>query len=151
MLKVLISIWIVLAILSIVLVSNKKQSHITNKQEDLFLIESSDSFSSSSSNSDELSISLVSTPTARRILPMTKILLSKHFIFVLMIGTLQEYFGYFINNSYKQIGQKYIADDEFLSWVGSLSNLANGLWKICLAVFIDRFDLRRVYMSIMEV
>ena len=56
-------------------------------------------------------------------------------------------FGQFILNQYKSYGltQPPLADDAFLTLVGSLASVGNGISRTSWAILYDKVGFRRVY------
>ena len=70
---------------------------------------------------------------------------SEKFITIYILATSHLFYGYFFTNIYKNYGKTYINDDNFLSWVGAISSLFNGCFKLFWATMLDYYSFRRIY------
>jgi OFA family oxalate/formate antiporter-like MFS transporter len=54
-----------------------------------------------------------------------------------------------MSGSYKTFGKKYIFDDKFLSLIGAVGSMGNGLSRFFWAAMLDRFDFKYLYSSLL--
>jgi hypothetical protein len=66
-----------------------------------------------------------------------------------MLALMQIFYGYYIMNSYKTYAAATIKDDAFLTIVGSVGALANGLLRIFWSSLLDYFPFRKVNSSLL--
>ena len=52
-------------------------------------------------------------------------------------------------NNYKIYGIEEIADDTFLTLVGSIGSVCNGFSRAAWAMLMDRFGFRRIFLIMM--
>jgi hypothetical protein len=76
--------------------------------------------------------------------PIIKLVFSLEFLGLYALAILQIFYGYYIMNSFKTFGAAYIKDDKFLTLIGSIGALVNGLMRIFWASLLDYFPFRRV-------
>lgn len=72
----------------------------------------------------------------------------KFYIFVMFIA-LSACFGMFVAFNYKEYGLNHIRDDQFLTLVGSMGGIANGISRIFWGTLLDYFSFR-VLMTIVN-
>ena len=61
------------------------------------------------------------------------IIYDKRFWYLYIMNFFSIFYGYFIQNSFKVFGQKYIEDDHFISIVGAIAAIFDGLrfiWSV---------------------
>lgn len=58
-------------------------------------------------------------------------------------------FGLLISGSYKSYGKKYIHDDKYLSLIGAVGSMGNGLSRIFWATMLDKFDFKCLYSALL--
>ena len=46
--------------------------------------------------------------------------------------------------NFKEYGNLYIKDDHFLSLLGSLGSVANGVFRIFVGILLDHFSFRKI-------
>ena len=56
----------------------------------------------------------------------------------------QIFYGYYIINSFKSYGAAYITDDKFLTLIGSVGALSNGVFRVFWSSLLDYFPFRKV-------
>lgn len=76
---------------------------------------------------------------------LRNILMSSKFFTIYFLAVCHLFYGYFFTNVYKDYGKEYINDDKFLSWVGAISALCNGCFKVFWATMLDYYPFKRVY------
>ena len=76
--------------------------------------------------------------------PILKILASREFFQVYFLSLSQIFFGYYVINSFKSYGAAFIEDDKFLTLIGSVGALCNGVFRIFWSSLLDYFPFRRV-------
>ncbi len=54
-----------------------------------------------------------------------------------------------MSGSYKTFGKKYIHDDKFLSLIGAVGSMGNGLSRFFWAAMLDRFDFKCLYSALL--
>jgi OFA family oxalate/formate antiporter-like MFS transporter len=54
-----------------------------------------------------------------------------------------------MSGSYKSFGKKYISDDQFLSLIGAVGSMGNGLSRFFWAAMLDRFDFKCLYSALL--
>ena len=62
---------------------------------------------------------------------------------------MQIFFGYFIMNSFKTYGADTIKNDAFLTVIGSVGALTNGVMRIFWSSLLDYFPFRRVNSTLL--
>ena len=60
----------------------------------------------------------------------------------MIIGILSIGFGILISQNYKSIGKAVIVDDKFMTLVGSLGNVANGLSRPMWSTLNDKYSFK---------
>ena len=55
-------------------------------------------------------------------------------------------YGLFIAFNFKEYGSIYIADDHFLSLLGSLGSVTNGIFRMLLGVFMDFITFKAIML-----
>ena len=80
---------------------------------------------------------------------MIDILTSRKFITIyVMIFCNQMYFCFF-DQTFKEYGELYIDDDEWLTYIGAVSAMANGFSKILLGCLMDFVPFKSIYPFIL--
>jgi sugar phosphate permease len=54
-----------------------------------------------------------------------------------------------MSGSYKSYGKKYIKDDKFLTIIGAVGSMFNGLSRLFWAAMLDRFEFKRLYTGLL--
>lgn len=67
----------------------------------------------------------------------------------MVIGILSVGLGVLVNSNYKTIGKKVIVDDYFMTIVGSLANVANGISRPIWSNLIDKYPFKRLISVIL--
>jgi len=77
--------------------------------------------------------------------------LSRHFwiLFIMVIGG--SFFGLLMANNYKVYGLTRIADDSWVTLVGSIGSASNGCSRLFWAALYDRFGFKKVYFILMAI
>ena len=76
--------------------------------------------------------------------PLRKIICSREFFSLYFISVTEIFFGYFIMTKYKVYGAGFIKDDQFLTLIGSIGSLLNGLFRIFWAGMLDYFPFKKI-------
>ena len=58
-------------------------------------------------------------------------------------------YGYFLLNTFKVFGEKYLLDNKYLTFVGSVGALANSFFRIIWAWLVDHYSYKYIYSSIL--
>jgi OFA family oxalate/formate antiporter-like MFS transporter len=58
-------------------------------------------------------------------------------------------YGLFMSGSYKSFAKKYIHDDKFLSLIGAIGSMGNGLSRFFWATMLDRFEFKCLYTCLL--
>jgi OFA family oxalate/formate antiporter-like MFS transporter len=56
-----------------------------------------------------------------------------------------------VSGSYKTFGKKYIADDAFLTLIGAVGSMGNGLSRFVWATLLDKFDFKCLYTTLLMI
>ena len=67
----------------------------------------------------------------------------------MVIGILSVGLGVLVNSNYKTIGKKVILDDYFMTIVGSLANVANGISRPIWSCLFDKYPFKRLISVIL--
>lgn len=59
------------------------------------------------------------------------------------------YFGFLVSGNYKSFGKKYIKNDAFLTFVGAVGSMGNGLSRFAWATLLDKFDFKCLYTTLL--
>lgn len=62
-----------------------------------------------------------------------------------MMSYFSIFFGFFMTSAFKEYGRMKIRDDQFLSYVGAVGFVTNGLFRLLLSSLLDCFDFKKVY------
>lgn len=81
--------------------------------------------------------------------PIVKVVLSREFFEIYLITVCQIYYGYYIINTFKSIGAIHISDDKFLTLIGSVGALCNGVFRIFWSTLLDYYPFRRVNSALL--
>lgn len=76
--------------------------------------------------------------------PVMKLVFSWEFLELYILTLMQIFYGYFIMNSFKTYGAATIKNDAFLTVIGSVGALVNGVMRIFWSSLLDYFPFRRV-------
>ena len=57
--------------------------------------------------------------------------------------------GYLVSGSYKTFGKKYIHNDAFLTLIGAVGSMGNGLSRFAWATLLDKFDFKCLYTTLL--
>ena len=76
------------------------------------------------------------------------IITSKDFMLLYAISFFQLFYGYYLLNVFKTLGAKTISNDQFLTLIGSVSSLFNGISKIFWSSLLDYFSFNRVFRTL---
>ena len=87
---------------------------------------------------------------AEREAPILKIITSSKFLILFLIASTHKCPGYYVGNSFKQIGFQGGLPDSTLTVIGSFGALFNGVSKIILATSLDYFKFKPVYCTILS-
>jgi MFS family permease len=83
--------------------------------------------------------------------PLAKVILSREFFSLYTIAVAQVFFGYFVIISFKTYGGDFIFDDSFLTLIGSLGALFNGLSRIFWSSLLDHFPFRKINFALLSI
>ena len=78
-----------------------------------------------------------------------KLVFSIEFAELYLLALMQIFFGYFIMNSFKTYGAATIKNDAFLTVIGSVGALTNGVMRIFWSSLLDYFPFRRVNSTLL--
>ena len=81
--------------------------------------------------------------------PVLKLVFSLEFIELYMLALMQIFYGYYIMNSFKTYGAATIKDDKFLTLIGSIGALVNGVMRIFWSSLLDYFPFRKVNSALL--
>ena len=81
--------------------------------------------------------------------PIRKIVCTREFFSLYFISVSMIFFGYYIMVKFKDYGREYIKDDEFLTFVGSVGSLLNGLFRIFWASLLDYYPFRKINLVLL--
>lgn len=59
------------------------------------------------------------------------------------------YFGFLVSGNYKTFGKKYIKDDAYLTLIGAVGAMGNGLSRFAWATLLDKFDFKCLYTALL--
>jgi hypothetical protein len=77
--------------------------------------------------------------------PITHYVFSKEFVKIYILVVFYLYYGFFYGATYKVIGKDTINDDKFLSLIGAISALNNGVCKFLFAISLDYISFKRCF------
>ena len=80
---------------------------------------------------------------------MTRILASRKFLMLYAMAGFHLFQGYYLSNSFKQIGFQHNLSDSTLTYIGSFGALFNGCCKILFAAMLDCFKFKHIYVVIL--
>jgi len=84
-------------------------------------------------------------------LPVVEILKSKKFGLLYLLAICHFFYGYYMQNSYKQFGFSGGIDDRTLTRIGSFGALFNGCFKIFWASLLDYYPFKRCYLILVAI
>ncbi|KAL4478056.1 hypothetical protein ABPG72_013495 [Tetrahymena utriculariae] len=70
---------------------------------------------------------------------------TKYFYFVVLTSFLTGSIGLCISGNYKTYGKEYISDDAFLTLIGSLSGITNGVTRPFWSALLDKYKFKDCY------
>ncbi|EAR99903.1 oxalate/formate antiporter family transporter (macronuclear) [Tetrahymena thermophila SB210] len=73
---------------------------------------------------------------------------TKYFYFVVLTSFLTGSIGLCISGNYKTYGKEYISDDAFLTLIGSLSGITNGLTRPFWSALLDKYKFKDCYAAV---
>ena len=73
------------------------------------------------------------------------IIMSREFFHLFFLSVTFISFGFYVMGSFKSYGQTYIADDEFLTYIGSVGSLLNGFSRIFYSTLLDYYSFKKVF------
>ena len=81
--------------------------------------------------------------------PLLSILKSKDFILLYTISVCHMFYGYYIINMFKTLGAEHITNDQYLTLIGSVGSLVNGLSRIGWSSLLDYYSFNVVFRSLL--
>lgn len=84
-------------------------------------------------------------------MPIIDIIKTYKFTLLYLLATCHLFYGYYMLNSYKQLGFIGGIDDKMLTRIGSFGSLFNGTFKIFWASLLDYYPFKNCYMIIFAI
>lgn len=63
----------------------------------------------------------------------------------------QIFYGYYVINVYKTLGAQHIKSDRFLTLVGSIGSLFNGISRIFWSTLLDYIAFKKVFRTLLAI
>ena len=82
---------------------------------------------------------------------LRSIIRSKDFLLLYMISCCHMFYGYYIINMFKTLGAETIHDDYYLTIVGSVGSLFDGVSRICWSSLLDYYPFNLVYRTLLVI
>lgn len=156
MIRVNAAIWACLALTAVLLVKKKKDivevKSVKDNESQLLLVDPLNITTSSIITPSVVSKTTVVTVIEQECYPTFKEALKHHKTWhITLMALLSQCQGIFVSYVFKSFGELNIPDDAFITVVGTIAAVTNGLSRSFWANLQDRFGYKPIYMSLLAI
>jgi hypothetical protein len=90
----------------------------------------------------------MNAPGEEIVVPWKKVLFSKHFIVLYLFALTMIFYFNYSDMIWKEYGERYIKDDELLTFMGSMAFLGLGVSKFLTATLMDYYKFKTIFIIV---